>query len=107
VSITSLSDGSRPSSASSHVSHGDEVCNCHGLVAIGAWSSGAKPTAKDAALVAPLETQVPRLALRALVHDGGLRQAGAEAKVELVGRSLAAAEATLAAGIRAIGPAAT
>jgi hypothetical protein len=66
---------------------------------MGAWSSGAKPTAKDAALVAALETQVPGLALRALVHDGGLRQTRAEAELELVGRSLAAAEATLAAGI--------
>src|SRR5947209_6487560 len=34
---------------------------------MGAWSSGAKPTAKDAALVAALLTQEPGLALGALV----------------------------------------
>ncbi|MBV9545783.1 MAG: hypothetical protein JOY61_15540 [Chloroflexi bacterium] len=72
-----------------------------------AWSSGAKPTAEDAALVAPLLADEPRLALRALVHDGALREASAQAELALVGRLLAEAEATLAASIGAIGSAPT
>ncbi len=72
-----------------------------------AWSSGAKSAAKDAALVAPLLANEPRLTRWALVDDGARRQTGAQAELALVGRSLAETEAALAAGIRAIGLAPT
>ena len=72
-----------------------------------ARSSGSEASAKDAALVAPLLTEQPRIACRALVDDGGLRQTAVQAELELVGRTLTQTEATLAAGIGAVGFAAS
>jgi phage baseplate assembly protein W len=78
---------------------GDKVVDGHHLVAMGARSSGAKPTAKNAALVTALLTKEPRITLRALVDDGRLWETAGKAQLELVGRSLTEAEATLAAGV--------
>jgi phage baseplate assembly protein W len=64
-----------------------------------AWSAGTKPSSKDAALVTALLTQEPRITLRALVHDGCFGKTAGKAQVELVGRSLTEAEATLAAAV--------
>jgi hypothetical protein len=74
---------------------------------MGARSSGSKPSAKDAALFAALLPEQSRIARGALVDDGGLRQAVSKAELELVGRSPTQTKTTLAAGVRAIGLAAS
>ncbi len=78
---------------------GEEVADSHHLVAMGARSSGAKATTQNAAFVAALLTQEPRITLGALVDDGRLWETDGKAELELVGRSLSEAEATLAAGV--------
>lgn len=70
---------------------------------MGARSSGSQSFAKDAALLAALLTEQAGIAQGALVDDGGLRETRIQAELELVGRSLTETEATLAAGVRAIG----
>src|SRR5579859_5623857 len=72
-----------------------------------ARSTGSKPPSKDAALFAALLAKHPHLTLWALVNDGGLRQTAVQAELELVGRTLTQTETTLAAGIRAVGFAAS
>ena len=72
-----------------------------------ARASGSKSSAKDAALFAALLTEQSRIARWALVDDGGLRQTAVQAELELVGRTLTQTEATLAAGIGAVGFAAS
>ena len=67
---------------------------------------GPSRRAKDAALFAALLTEEPGIARGALVDDGRLRQTAGKAELELVGRSLTQTEATLAAGVRAVGLAA-
>ena len=74
---------------------------------MGAHSSGSKPSAKDAALFAALLTEQSRIARGALVDDGRLRQTASKAELELVGRSPTQTKTTLAAGVRAIGFAAS
>jgi hypothetical protein len=74
---------------------------------MGAWSTGSEPSTKDAALFAALLAKHPHLTRWALVNDGRPREAAGKAKLELVGRSLTQTEATLAAGVRAIGFAAS
>jgi hypothetical protein len=74
---------------------------------MGAWSSGSKPSAENAALVAALLTEQTRIARRALVDDGHCRETASKAELELVGRSLTETKATLAAGVRAVGFAAS
>jgi len=66
---------------------------------MGAWSSGPKPFAKDAALVAALLAEQPRIACGALVDDGCLRESAGKAELELVDRSPTQTKATLAAGV--------
>jgi hypothetical protein len=66
---------------------------------MGAWSSGTKPTTKNAALVTALLTKKPRIAFGALVDDGRFGETSGKAQLELVSWSLAETEATLAAGI--------
>jgi hypothetical protein len=72
-----------------------------------ARSSGSESSGKDAAFLAALLTERSRIARWALVDDGGLRQTAVQAELELVGRTLTQTEATLAAGIRAVGFAAS
>ena len=66
---------------------------------MGARSSGAKATTKNAAFVAALLTEQSRIARGALVDDGRLREAASKAELELVGRSPTQTKGTLAAGI--------
>lgn len=66
---------------------------------MGARSSRTKATAKNATLITALLTKEPRLTLRALVDDGRLWKTAGKSELELVGRSLAETEATLAARI--------
>ncbi len=53
---------------------GEQVTESDHLVAMRAWSTGAEPFGKDAALLAALLTEQSRIALGALVDDGGFRQ---------------------------------
>ncbi len=66
---------------------------------MGARSSGSEPFGKGAALLAALLTEQSRIALGALVDDGGLRETAIQVELELVSRSPTPAEPTLAAGI--------
>ena len=70
---------------------------------MGTQSSGSEPSRKDAALLAALLTEQSPVARGALVDDGGLRETGRKAELELVGRSPTQTKTTLAAGVRAIG----
>src|SRR5437763_16372025 len=81
--------------------------DCHRLIAMGARCAGSKPTSKSTALVAALLAKEPRITLGALVDDGRLGETAGQAQLEFVGRSLSETKATLAAGIRAVGPAAS
>jgi hypothetical protein len=74
---------------------------------MGAKSSGSKPPSKDAALFAALLTEQSRIARGALIDDGRLWETVSKAEFALVVWSLAQTKATLAAGIRAIGFAAS
>jgi hypothetical protein len=74
---------------------------------MGAQCTGSEPPSKNAALFAALLTEQSRIAGGALVDDGRLREMARKAELELVGWSLAQTKATLAAGIRAIGFAAS
>jgi|GraSoiStandDraft_24_1057298.scaffolds.fasta_scaffold411462_1 hypothetical protein len=74
---------------------------------MGARSSGSKPPSKDAALFATLLTKHPHLTRWALVDDGHRRESAGKAELEFVGWSLTQPKSTLAAGIRAIGFAAS
>jgi hypothetical protein len=74
---------------------------------MGARCSGSKPTSKSTALVAALLAKEPRITLRALVDDGRLWETASKAQLEFVGRSLSETKATLPAGIRAVGLAAS
>jgi hypothetical protein len=49
---------------------GEKVADGDHLVAMGAWSTGSKPSSKNAALVAALLTKEACIALGALVDDG-------------------------------------
>jgi hypothetical protein len=72
-----------------------------------ARSTGSKSFSKHAALVATLLTEQSRIARGALVDDGRLRQTASKAELELVGWSPTQTKSTLAAGVRAIGFAAS
>ena len=74
---------------------------------MGTQASGSEPSAKDAALVAALLTEHSCVARRALVDDGRLWETAGKAELEFVGWSPTQTEATLAAGIRAVGFAAS
>lgn len=82
---------------------GEKVAEGHHLIAMGARSPGSKPTTENAALVTALLAKEARIALRALVHDGRVWQTVGKTQGEFVGWSLTEAEATLAAGVRAVG----
>jgi hypothetical protein len=71
-----------------------------------AWSSGAKPTHKYSAVVTALLAKGAGFTLWALVHDGRLWQARGQPEVDLVRRPLAETEASLSAGVVAVGLAA-
>ena len=88
-------------------SSAEQVADGDHLVAMGAQSAGSKPSAKDAAVFATLLTEQARVARRALVDDGRLRQTASKAELELVGWSLTQTKTTLAAGVGAIGFAAS
>jgi hypothetical protein len=81
----------------------EKVTDRHHLVAMGARSAGSKPFAKDAAFVAALLTQRPRVTLGALVDDGRQWESVGKAELELVGWALTETKAALAAGVRAVG----
>ena len=85
----------------------EKVADGDQLVAMRARSSRSKPSAKDAALVAALLTEQACLARRALVDDGRLWETAGKAELELVGWSLTQTKTALAAGVRAIGFAAS
>ena len=72
-----------------------------------ARSSGSEPSAEDAALFATLLTEQARIARRALVDDGGFREAVGKAELQLIGWSPTLTKTALAAGVRAIGFAAS
>ena len=72
-----------------------------------ARSTGSEPPSKDAALCAALLAKHPHLTLWALVNDGRLWETAGKAELELVGWSLTETKTTLAAGVRAIGFAAS
>ncbi len=74
---------------------------------MGARCAGSKPTSKSTAIVAALLAKEPGITLRALVDDGRLWEAAGKAKLELVGWSPTETKTTLAAGVRAIGFAAS
>jgi hypothetical protein len=74
---------------------------------MGARSTGSEPPSKDAALFAALVTEHSCIARGALVDDGRLRETASKAQLELVGRSPTQTKTTLAAGVRAIGFAAS
>ncbi len=74
---------------------------------MGARCAESKPTSKSTALVAALLAKEPGITLRALVDDGRLWEAAGKAKLELVGWSPTQTETTLAAGVRAVGLAAS
>jgi hypothetical protein len=74
---------------------------------MGAWSTGSKPSSKNAALVAALLTKEACIALGALVDDGLVWQTPGKAELEFVSWPLTETKATLAAGVRAVGLAAT
>ncbi len=74
---------------------------------MGAWSTGSKPSSKNAALVAALLTKEACIALGALVDDGRVWETAGKAELEFVGWSLTETKATLAAGVRAVGLAAS
>jgi hypothetical protein len=67
----------------------------------------SEASAKDAALCAALLTKQSRLACWALIDVRCLWETSSKIEPEFVGRSLTTTEATLAAGIRAIGFAAS
>lgn len=77
----------------------DEVGYSDGFVAVRAWSSGAKATAEDPAVVTPLLAEVAGVTAGALVDDRRLGQAGDQPERDLVRRTLAETEAPLAAGV--------
>jgi hypothetical protein len=91
--------GSPPGGNRNGADLGEEVADGHGLIAMGAWSSGSKSTSENAALVAALLTQEPDITLGALVDDGRPGKAGGQTKREFVGRSLSETEAPLAASV--------
>src|SRR6267143_2141586 len=91
--------GSPPRGNRNGADLGEEVGDGHGLIAMGAWSSGSKSTSENAALVAALLTKEPGITLGALVDDGRPWKAAGKAELELVGRSLSETEATLAASV--------
>jgi hypothetical protein len=66
---------------------------------MGAWSSGSKPSAENAAFFAALLTEQSRIAGGALVHDGRLGETASKAELELVGRSATQTQPALAAGV--------
>src|SRR5215470_14415865 len=74
---------------------------------MGARSSGSEPSRKDAALLAALLTEQSRITRGALVDDGSLRQTPIQIELELIGWSPTQTKTTLAAGVRAIGFAAS
>ena len=74
---------------------------------MGARSTRSEPPSKDAALFAALLTEHSCIARGALVDDGRLRETASKAELELVGRSPTQTKTTLAAGVRAIGFAAS
>jgi hypothetical protein len=74
---------------------------------MGAWSSGSKSSAKNAAFFAALLTEQSCIAGGALVDDGRLWETASKAELELVGRSTTQTKTTLAAGVRAVGFAAS
>ena len=84
--------GSPPCGNRNGADLGQEVADGHGLIAVGAWSTGSKSTSENAALVAALLTKEPGLTLGALVDDGRPWQTAGQTKRELVGRSLSADE---------------
>jgi hypothetical protein len=74
---------------------------------MGARSTRSEPPSKDAALVAALLTQQACLTRGALVDDGGQWEPVGKAELELVSWSPTETKATLAAGLGAVGLAAT
>ena len=74
---------------------------------MGARSTRSEPPAKDAALFAALLAKHPHLTLWALVDDGRLRETAGKTELEFVGWSPTQTKTTLAAGVRAIGFAAS
>jgi hypothetical protein len=72
-----------------------------------ARSTRSEPPSKDPALFATLLTEHSCIARGALVDDGRLRETASKAELELVGRSPTQTKTTLAAGVRAIGFAAS
>jgi hypothetical protein len=74
---------------------------------MGARSTGSKASAKDAALFATLLTEHSCIARGALVDDGRLWETAGKTELEFVGWSPTQTKSTLAAGVRAIGFAAS
>ena len=82
--ITSFADDSVRRCRSSCAGLAEEVGNRHSFVAMWAWSSGAKTTHKNSAVVTPLLTEGAGFTLWALVHDGRLWQAGGQPETDLI-----------------------
>ena len=80
---------------------GDEISDRDGLVAMWAVTTRTKAAAEGTAVVATLLADETRLALGALIDDDRLWQTYGEAECAFVRRTLAEAEATLAAGVGA------
>ena len=74
---------------------------------MGAWSTGSKPSSKNAALVAALLTKEACIAFGALIDDDRVWETAGKAELEFVGWSLTETKGTLAAGVRAVGLAAS
>ena len=72
-----------------------------------ARSAGSEAPSKDATLFAALLTEQSSLTRGALVDDGRLRKTAGKGELALVGWSLTQTKATLAAGVRAVGFAAS
>jgi hypothetical protein len=82
----------------------DELSDRDGVVAMWAMTTRTKAAAEGTAVVATLLADETRLALGALIDDDRLRQTYSEAECAFVRRTLAEAEATLAAGVGAPDP---
>jgi hypothetical protein len=91
--------GSPPCFKGSGAKLSEQVADSDHLIAMGARSSGSKPSAKNAALLTTLLAKEACITLGALVDDGRLWEPAGKAKLALIGRSLTETKTTLTAGV--------
>ena len=79
----------------------EEIGDRDGLIAMWAVAAGAESTSENAAVIATLLANKARFAVRALVDDHRLGQAGRQPEEAFVRQTLAPAKAALAASVGA------